>query len=349
MKPEQKALVQKGFALILVACTLSAISILLYYYVSGSSHHIYVGVYYYVWWEKDGWKDVLDEPLLGFYGSENHSIIEEHLDLIDKLDVDFLIMSYCGWVKSHIAYTNCKEVFDVAKEIDSNLKLSILLEANYANESVNDYDFTRMHDHIYEDYATQTHYFNYKGKPLLLYWNADNMTKGGQIPRDNRFTQLIVGHQSYVDWLYVTPYSGSARDRNFTENPTNRHICVAPAYSDVHFRFPNWSWNVHYQDQGYEKEWDYALEQVQKGSVDVITICSFNEFAERTAIEPHIRNGCSVPPDYAYNLTKSYIVRLRNLEAAEITSKWYVSSGTFSAVILTLLAGIWVLRKHPAR
>lgn len=349
MKPEQKVLVQKGFGLILVICALSSMSVLLYYYVSGSSHHIYVGVYYYVWWEKDSWKDVPDEPLLGFYGSENHTIIKEHLYLMDKLDIDFLIVSYCGWVKSHITYRNCKEVFDVAKEIDSSLKLGILLEPNDVNESANNYDFTRIHDYIYENYATQTGYFNYKGKPLLLYWNADNMTKNGQIPKDNRFTQLIVGHQPYVDWLYVTPYSGSAGDRNFTENPTNGHICVAPAYSDAHFRSENWTWNVHYEDQGYEKEWDYALGEVEKGNVDVMTVCSFNEFAERTAIEPHMRNGCSAPPDYAYNLTRSYIVKLRNLEATGITSEWYRSSGTFIVVILTLFVCTYVLKRYLAR
>ena len=289
---------QKKYLGILVLC--AAFLILIFpYYVLGNSHHVYVGVYYYIWWEKDGWNHVSDEPLLGFYSSGNHTIIKEHLNLIEELDVDFLIISYCGWVKSHNTYRNCKEVFDVAREVDSEVKLCILLESNDLNESVNNFDFAHMHNHIYDNYATQSHYFTYKGKPLLLYWNADNMTKNGQVPEDDRFTQMILGHQPYVDWLYTLPYSGSAGRRNFTEQPINGHISVTPAYSDAHFRPQNWTWNVHYEDQGYEKEWDYALEKVEKGNVDVITICSFNEFAERTAIEPHIRYGCSVSPSSA--------------------------------------------------
>lgn len=331
--------------LVIALTILIGVSLLISISNGYSERHVYVGAYYYVWYEKDSWTEVIDNPVLDYYGSENHTIIKEHLDLIERLGIDFLILSYNPWTQTHISYNNTPHVFEVAKELDSNIKLCLIVESDPLNESLNDYNFTLVHDLIYEEYTIQSHYFNWQGKPLLLYYNAKNMTEITGVQEDNRFIQKILGHEGYVDWVYVTHYEGNWLGKFDERNPSDRHICVSPAYSDVHFRDPNWTCDVDYSKGYYQKEWDYALEEVCKNTTDLITIASWNEFPERTAIEPHIRNGCNFSSSYAYDLTQDYLEKLRAIEEVEAPRVWYEDATTVLALILSVFIGYFLIKR----
>lgn len=274
-----------------------------------SASNIKVGLYYYVWYEEYGrghWDwTVLDKPILGYYNSSERFLIETHFGWFESLDIDFVIVSYWGWFESAITYNSTQAVFDVVESLDTSVKLCIMIEPTGENETADNFNFTWIYNDIYDKYATRQCYFRWEGKPLLLYYNADNMTKDGSVPEDNRFTQLIAGHQEYADWIYSAPCW------EVKQQVRNRQISVMPAYDDSHFRKHNQTHDVCYENEMYVRQWERVLSEAWMGNIDVVTVATWNEWHERTSIEPHFRNGCDVSFFHAYNLTKDYIHRLR--------------------------------------
>lgn len=65
-----------------------------------SSKPVKVGVYYYVWYPHhwNGTKEwtVVDVPILGYYASNNESIIKQHLDWFKYAGIDFGNISWWG-------------------------------------------------------------------------------------------------------------------------------------------------------------------------------------------------------------------------------------------------------------
>lgn len=282
-----------------------------------SASNVEVGLYYYVWYEEYGrghWDStVLDKPILGYYNSSDRFLIETHFEWFESLDIDFVILSYWGWFESAVTYDSTQVVFDVAESLDTPVKLCIMVEPTGENETANNYNFTWIHDDIYSKYATHQCYFHWKGKPLLLYYNADNMTKSGSVPDDNNFTQLIAGHHlEYVDWIYSAPCCG------VKQQTRNRQISVMPAFDDSHFRNDSQTYDVYYEEGMYIAQWERVLDEVQACNVDVVTIATWNEWHERTSIEPHFRNSTNTSFFHAYDLTKDYIGRLR--ECSQLAS-----------------------------
>ena len=66
----------------------------------------------------------------------------------------------------------------------------------------------------------------------------------------------------------------------------------------------------------YDKQWNKVLNLARQGKVRIVTITSWNEYAERTQIEPSWDKTSSLQkndPFYLYNKTQNYIKQLRNI------------------------------------
>jgi hypothetical protein len=224
-----------------------------------------------------------------------------------------------------------------------------MVEPTHENETADNFNFTWIHDDIYNKYATRQCYLRWQDKPLLLYYNADNMTKNGHVPKDNRFTQFIVGHHlEYVDWIYSAPVCG------VTQHVRNHQISVMPAYDDSHFRPNNQTYDVYYKEGMYSAQWEKALDEAKAGNVGVVTIATWNEWHERTTIEPHYRNGTDISPFYAYGLTKNYIRELHKYSSIdEITSMLtYVKNLMYVLIATTsilVVATVYIIKRKPKR
>lgn len=135
----------------------------------------------------------------------------------------------------------------------------------------------------------------------------------------------------------------------------NRQISVMPAYDDSHFRTNNQTYEVLYKEGMYNTQWKKALDEVKAGNVDVIAIATWNEWHERTAIEPHYRNGTNASPFYAYGLTKNYIRELRSIDQIDaiISMLTYIKNLAYVLIATTsilVVAMIYIIRrKHKAR
>lgn len=281
-----------------------------------------VGLFYYVWYEGGlgnghwnsslGWT-VVDTPLLGFYNSSDPSLIRQHLKWFDELGVDFLIVSW--WGSSilqgyEFADTTTRLVFDLINETNSPIKITLMVED--FNQS-GTYDFTAIYDYIYDNYATRygNEFFDLNGKPLVCWWNSD-MTSTSEsrqrIGNDSRFAARIIGHHDYVDWYAWRPCSVDDEDYPITLPKLSKDgfTCIEPRYDDSHIGRSS-TFDDDYSEGVYDRQWTWALKQ--GNNLSIIAIYSWNEYHERSQIEPHTTNNTLAllpfTKTYQYNTLRS--------------------------------------------
>ena len=281
-----------------------------------------VGLFYYVWYEgglgnghwnsSQGWT-VVDTPLLGFYNSSDPSLIRQHLKWFEELGVDFLIISWWGsntLQGYEFADTTTRLVFDLINETNSPIKITLMVED--FNQS-GTYDFTAIYDYIYDSYATRyvNEFFDLNGKPLVCWWNSDmtNTSESRQrIGNDSRFAARIIGHHDYVDWYAWRPCSVDEEDYPITLPKLSKDgfTCIEPRYDDSHIGRSS-TFDDDYSEGVYDRQWTWALKQ--GSNLSIIAIYSWNEYHERSQIEPHIANGTLVllpfTKTYQYNTLRS--------------------------------------------
>jgi hypothetical protein len=76
----------------------------------------------------------------------------------------------------------------------------------------------------------------------------------------------------------------------------------------------------------YAEQWSQAFNYSRQNAIDYVTITTWNEFPERTAIEPHFdATASSHDPYFLYNATKNYIAQLKGLDGPvyEAPKYWY--------------------------
>jgi len=283
--------------------------------VKGSSS-VSVGAYYYAWWDptspeqehdRKNWSSprILDEPNLTRYNSNDSNVIMQHFRWLEDLKVDFIIISW--WGVDSFTDNSTKMVFETAIENQTKIKMCIMIEPFNGTNSI---EFNGTYNYIHEKYVQPFNsvYYKLENKPLLLFFNEDNFTDAITFHRDSRFTVKISGQKLYVDWVYHDKIPGQWQGIL----PHNRVFPVCPSFDDSHVRYPNHTIDVDYSNDSYINDWKKALNYAKNDLVDIITICSWNELEERTAIEPHINpNATDKNPFYLYNITKTYVYNLK--------------------------------------
>lgn len=294
------------FAAVMIFVILAG-SILSTRQVLASTSNVKIGLYYYVWYGEGlggrYWNDsdnnvVVDTPLLGFYSSQNTSVIRQHLKWFQELNISFLIISW--WGPHSYGDESTKTVFSMVKESGSPIEIAIMVEAfNWSGI----YDFKAIYEYINTTYIVPYGdiYMRLDNLPLVCFFNDNiNMTK----TEENRtairssatgFSARIVGHSDYVDW-YAWPTSGHSE----AEKPRlsrDGYVGILPRYDDTHQKnTTNTMYDVNYTEGLYDKQWNETLRLESESAVNYVAIYSWNEYRERSQIEPFIS------PDGAYTL-----------------------------------------------
>jgi hypothetical protein len=280
-----------------------------------------VGAFYYVWYDPAqsvSWEypKIQDKPVLGYYNSCDPEVIEQHFAWLSDLHVDFIVVSWWGindewdWHGSFINDAT-HQVFENAKENVTNVKVALIVEPY--NET-GTYNFTEIYDYIYSSFCQSypTVYYKIDGKPLLCFFNGDNITSPSVFQRDYRFTVKIVGNDMTAEWQYdgVTEKNNPSGAVPF---PRKRQISVSPRFDDFYVRENNETVDAKLEYL-YDQQWQKALSYIKQDAVDFITITTWNEYPERTAIEPHYdATAFNQDPYYLYYKTKDYISQVHQL------------------------------------
>ncbi|MEM3590798.1 MAG: mannosyltransferase family protein [Candidatus Bathyarchaeia archaeon] len=300
---------KKALLLLLLMLTIfwgiSTYSYLSRYY---QERDICVGIFYYAWYgEKRHWNDcednaVIDQPYTryyqGYYSSLNETVVYSQLKLIEMANIDFLLVSwfYPGSYEDQAT----KLLFEVTRKNNLNVKIALMIEP------IDDYDVNatkleQIKTYIMENYVKpyKQHYFHWEGKPLLAFFVPLNPTRN-----DPEYSFKVIGEQPYADWPYwsVPP--------KITEDGVTS---VLPRYDDS--RLPRERKIVideTYREELYNEQWRFILNN--KDKLKLVLIATWNEYHERTMIEPHI-DATADPefyfPDYLYQKTCEYVKLLK--------------------------------------
>ena len=313
--------------------------------------HVKVGLFYYVWYTgelgKDHWNGssgwtVVDTPLLGFYNSSDPKVIKQHLEWFKELGIDFLIISW--WGPNSFEDNATKTIFSMVKQYDYPIQIAIMVEAyNWSGE----YNFNAIYDYINDTYVAQygSIYMKLNDLPLVCFFNDNiNMTK----TEENRtaiysvtgFSARIVGQSDYVDWYAWRPCNGDNEGypNIFPKLSKDDFTCIEPRYDDSHIGGNN-TFDENYTDGLYDQQWRTAQEYMDQGNLSIVAIYSWNEYHERSEIEPHIS------PDGTYVLspfskTYDYIQNIPEVPSLLVPTL---------LMIATLLAVIVLRRKQTIR
>lgn len=297
------------FLAIFILLSASAVSTYLYSTSVAAKSRTLVGAFYYVWygetrhWNSSSDSVVVDEPntkyYQGYYSSMNGTLIRDQLELIKAAGIDFVIISWFGINTYEDNATRL--VFETMKEQNIQLKAAVMVEP------VQDYDvnvtkLTEVKNYIMQNYVQQykEQYLYWDNKPLLAFFVPLNP------PRDKDFSFRIVGGQPYADWPYwnVPPSISS-----------EGVVSVIPRYDDSRL---SRELKMPVRDSGYteglyDQQWTFILENMDK--LKAVLITTWNEYHERTAIEPHVDATAKIAnygPDYLYQKTQTYIRQLKN-------------------------------------
>jgi len=286
---------------------------------SGLSLDVKVGCYYYVWygdglgsshWNNSG-NIVVDTPTIGFYGSQSYDVINRQLDEMKYAGIDFVIVSWWG-INSYTDNSN-KILFEALKQ-NSSIQALVMVEP--FNQSSGEYNFPAIYNYIYSSYVSvyPEQYMTLYGKPLVCFYNDANLTRDGTIGLDSRFESRIVGHQNYTNWVYWSFDNNDSQPWTAGTQPLciDGEINVCPRYDDYYQRVPYCRFDVSYSEGLYDKQWSKVISLARQGKVNIVTISTWNEYHERTQIEPHNdTTAYDSDPYFLYDKTRKYITALR--------------------------------------
>lgn len=309
-----------------------------------SSSSPLVCFYYYPWYGAPDhpWVNVTDTPVLGFYFSGYLSVISRHLTWIRDSGANCLFISW--WGPGHFTDQVARLIFQ--RLGNYGLKGVILVEPYLGGNPVY-YDeswWNKTLEYINQNYIQKyrENYLYLDGKPLIIAFNPIGMHFDPR-PVFQNYTIRIIGNDidnaKYQDWDlwpdYDSTLSGNLRIRK------DGYVAISPRFDDEHFRpggVPPYDPNL--TKGWYKKQWQWILKH--RNQVKIIAIYSWNEFHERSEIEPHYDSSARVGPYYLYNMTQYYIQKLHQPEETSKTMG-------FGAALGLIIAVFTVIAKYLAR
>lgn len=307
----------------------------------------YVGVFYYPWygfnstsltwdggngtshWNDSGHGISKDVPLIGFYSSYDNNTLKWQFDKMIEVGINFIVISWWGWGitnfsnplqinKLHYAIDNAtKNIFKFVEGNGLPFKIALMVEPFSSNMN-----YSQVFDYVYENYVVpyRVWYMTFKGKPLIFFFNP--IYNG--FYRDERFTVYVVGNPpNKVDLIFwkgmdcLDDYKNVEDISWYTGNPVINYdgiVSIIPRYDDkLMFEAGSRSTFMQFDrllDKGlYGKEWNYVISN--KDKINMVLIYSWNEYHERSAIEPHF-DLSSADTVYLTDLTKCYVNLLKD-------------------------------------
>ena len=290
-------------------------------------------------WNSSSLGIVKDRPVEGYYASLDNRTLEYQLTAMKDAGISVIIVSW--WGTGNATQSSSSATLDgainnatlnllrylEATKTQWQFRVALMVEPFNMTYNMTPHDYVKMYDYLYVHYY---HPFDdlimlWQGRPLLLSFNAPWMGFGGgfqagRLPNNSTFTyRLVGGKPNPVDWVFwvgmnfLDSSGGNAEVNNYEANPvvsSDGEVGIAPRYDDYylwlapHGRSGYMRFDYQLNQGMYSSEWNYVLGQK---SVSLVLLYSWNEYHERTAIEPHVDATASVNSTYLLDLTTHYI------------------------------------------
>ena len=226
-------------------------------------------------------------PALGWYASEDPAVIRAHLDQIATVGFDFVALDVVA--DSPVSWPTVDAIFREAQE--RPLKLAIMLDGLYQAQSEVKQAWV---ERVLRYYGNHPAYLRLEGQPLVLLYSAtiDFPNPGGTIR--NVYWAPTYHQAAPLDWPFwdMSP-----------QVLLNGVVPVLPGYDDRSLGRERAMHHPREDSLLYRNQWERALAL----HPSIITVYSWNEHFELTAIEPTQRWG-----DLYLRLTRCYISRAKS-------------------------------------
>jgi hypothetical protein len=258
---------------------------------------------------------VVDAPSAGYYVSDSNATFRRQVSEMQGAGISFAVVSWWGPSASGEAGAVNKATLDLFRFLeatDSSFKVAIMVDAFTTACGLPSLPMTSVEDYVQRTFVGPfgRWYFGWQGRPLLLFFNP--LQPGS----DANFTVRTIGNRpNAVDWTFwdasanfSEPQGGTgvnmSNDVGDPQISSDGEVTVVPRIDSYY------NYLFHYQ-AGYLRfdptlrlglyryEWNYVLSH--RSDVKLVLIYSWNEYHERTEIEPAGATGA-----YLLNLTSRY-------------------------------------------
>jgi hypothetical protein len=283
---------------------------------------------------------VVDRPSIGYYVSDSNQTFKTQISEMQGAGISFAVVSWWGpFTHGEAGSVNraTLDLFKYLKGTNSTFRLAVMVDAfpETCDPALPDVPMSQVYNYIYGNFAApyQHWYFDWQGKPLLLAFNPVE-----PLYNDTRFTSREIGNYACkpvsscpdhglnqkLDWIFwEAPGNFSEGQGGTGVNMTNDigppvissdgEVTIVPridsyynylsSYQPGYLRFDS-----ALQLGMYQYEWDYVLGHMPQ--VKLVLVYSWNEYHERSAIEPHDDPTGLVPAGYLLNVTSAYAAML---------------------------------------
>lgn len=333
--------------------------------VHADSQPVLYGTFFYVWYPSHfngippsplprTWWTCPDVPLMGYYYSNESSIIKEQIIFMHNAGINFVLIS---WWNDSETDNAMRQVFETVSQLPFSIKLAISVEP--INES-GTYDFPLIMDYIYNTYVEpyRSIYMTLDDKPLLTWMQGGTMTnpQANQIAihNDSRFESRIIGDMDYVDWYWWFPNNEhpEQHDPKLETRLDGGETTIEPRYDDSRLGLDPFSGEVRnttddpdYSEGQYQVQWDIANDWIKKGQCHIILIGTWNDYTERTQIEPCFDSTSkfSDNPFYLLKITRQNILGVTS--SPTNPNVWLpIVSGVLGAIIASGIVSYYFLK-----
>jgi len=275
---------------------------------------------------------VVDKPVIGYYVSDSNSTFSWQVQQMEQAGLSFAVVSWWGNASSARDGAVNKatlDLFKFLKETNSNFSIAIMVDAYNGTHDLSSSALKADYNYVYSSFVKSfgNWYFDWHGKPLLLFFSPI-------VPsyNDSRFTVRTIGNFNCLpvdscqepDWIWWTApiqfYQGqNGTNVNYSNdlgNPvisSDGEVGIVPRVDSKSYYLGDPQHRGGYLQFDsdltlglYQYEWNYVIQH--KSQVGLVLIYSWNEYYERSAIEPHYEPTGKLSP--LANYTSSYVGQL---------------------------------------
>ena len=268
---------------------------------------------------------VVDQPKIGFYPSDSNETFRTQIGEMQGAGISFAVVSWWGPFNQGEAGAINRATLDLFRYLEgtnSTFKVAIMVDAFPGTCGLPDVSMMLVYDYVAETFSTpySRWYFQWQGKPLLLFFNP--LQPGS----DANFTTRTIGNRpNQVDWTWwdapQTFFQGQGGSGVNASNDFGNPVISSDGEVTIVPRVDSYFYYVGSHSQGgylrfdsslrlglYQYEWEYVLGH--RNETRLVLIYSWNEYHERTAIEPHDDGNSTLPVNYLLNMTEAYVSML---------------------------------------
>ncbi len=283
---------------------------------------------------------MVDKPNLGYHVSDSNRTFQFQINEMQSAGISFVVVSWWGpFTQDEAGMVNkaTHDLFRYLRAINSTFKVAVMVDAfpGTCNPPLPSVPMSQVYDYVYSNFAApyRQWYFDWQGRPLLVTFNPVE-----PFYDDTRFTSRMIGNYACkpvetcpvhslnqkLDWIWWQAPENFSEGEGGTgvnmSNDVGNPITSADGEVTLVPRIDSfYNYEAGYQGgylrfdyslgQGlYQYEWNYVLSH--RNEVRLVLIYSWNEYHERTEIEPHVDGDSMIPGNSLLNVTSAYAASL---------------------------------------